>query len=146
MKSLLSAVVVGVLCLVSAHAEKDIPPGAPAGSCCRLDGKEGASQWSKAANAWTCKLDSKALPKAPARTAEGREALYQDQLQRAGNPNLYPNGQPIKKSNITNWDVAAQQRSGPIEQPNLIFNGDVDKTKGLSKTKGPSKTPEKQDK
>jgi hypothetical protein len=95
LNSLLSVVVVALFAVTSAYAEKDIRPGSPAGSCCRINGTEGASQWSTAAGAWTCKLG--ALQKAPP-TKAGRDALYKDQLLRAGNPKLDPDGKPIKKT------------------------------------------------
>ena len=55
------------IALVSvAEAAADIRPGEPAGSCCRIGGVEGASQWSTQAQAWTCKLN--ALPINPHNT------------------------------------------------------------------------------
>jgi len=51
---------------VSAFAKQngpDIKPGAPTGSCCRVDGNEGSSQQKTldGVQVWTCKMDSVAF-------------------------------------------------------------------------------------
>src|SRR4051794_39414340 len=49
---------VGVFSIVlpASAKEPDIPAASPAGSCCRIDGKEGASTWSEGFQAWSCKI------------------------------------------------------------------------------------------
>ena len=64
MKSILSVVFVGALFMIgSAHAkEPDIPAASPAGSCCRIDGVEGASEWNANFGAWSCHLGALVKP------------------------------------------------------------------------------------
>ena len=47
----------------AAFAAKDIPPGAPAGSCCRVDGREGSSI-QRSNGVWSCQVNSIAFAKA----------------------------------------------------------------------------------
>lgn len=59
-------VLLTVIASVPAFAEKDIKPGAPAGSCCRVDGREGSSRQRTldGVQVWTCVLDTKAFQSA----------------------------------------------------------------------------------
>ena len=90
-----------LLLSASALAEKTIPPGAPAGSCCTNDGcksaknpnGEGSSSWSSGANAWSCKCDSAAV--SAGRGAINPNATYDQLLSLAGNPRLDPRGRPL---------------------------------------------------
>jgi|GEM_PF-5320880 len=47
----------------AAFAEKDIKPGSPVGSCCRVDGKEGSST-QRPDGSWSCKMNSIAFQRA----------------------------------------------------------------------------------